>query len=118
MNRRLRSSAALLAIAAMLFAPLAMALHACPLSGDMAAAAQTVAVEQAAAASMDMAACARPREAGGSRRRALRGIPACPGARPAARRASGPVLRARFGGGSRPAVPPLHRSSHLILRSD
>jgi hypothetical protein len=59
MNRRLRSSAALVAIAAMLFAPLAMALHACPAPGDVAAAAQAVAVDDPAGASMDMAACQR-----------------------------------------------------------
>jgi hypothetical protein len=59
MNRRLRSLAALLAIAAMLFAPLAMALHACPSPGDMVAAAQALALEEAAGASMDMAACER-----------------------------------------------------------
>jgi len=57
MNRRLRSCAALLAIAAMLFAPLAMALYACPSAGDMVAAAQALAADEAAGASMDMAAC-------------------------------------------------------------
>jgi hypothetical protein len=57
MNRRLRSCAALLAIAAMLFAPLAMALYACPFAGDMVAAAQALAADEAAGASMDMAAC-------------------------------------------------------------
>lgn len=60
MNRRLRSSAAFLAIVAMLFAPLAMALHACPSAGDMVAAAQALAAapaEGAAGAPMDMAAC-------------------------------------------------------------
>lgn len=35
MNRRLRAAAAVLAIAAMLFAPFAVAMHACPM-GDMA----------------------------------------------------------------------------------
>lgn len=57
MNRRLRSCAAFLAIAAMLFAPIAMALHACPSPGDMVAAAQALAADEAAGASMDMAAC-------------------------------------------------------------
>jgi len=59
MNRRLRSCAALLAIAAMLFAPLAMALHACPSPGDMVAAAKALAAVEAAGAPMDMATCER-----------------------------------------------------------
>ena len=57
MSRRLRSCAAFLAIVAMLFAPLAMALHACPSAGDMVAAAHALATDAAAGAPMDMAAC-------------------------------------------------------------
>ena len=57
MNRRLRSCAALLAVAAMLFAPLAMALYPCPSPGDVVAAARALAADEAAGAPMDMAAC-------------------------------------------------------------
>lgn len=57
MNRRLRSCAALLAMAAMLFAPLAMAFVPCPSPGDMVAAARALAADEAAGAPMDMAAC-------------------------------------------------------------
>jgi uncharacterized membrane protein YfcA len=59
MNRRLRLGAALFGIAAMLFAPLAMALHACPAPGDMVPAAQAVAADEVAGTSMDMTACER-----------------------------------------------------------
>lgn len=63
MNRRLRASAALLAIAAMLFAPIAMALHACPSPGDRVAAAAAMAAMSSAgddgSAPMDMAPCER-----------------------------------------------------------
>ena len=63
MNRRLRSTAALLAIAAMLFAPIAMALHACPSAGDMVAAAEAMAAMSSpgddGSAPMDMAPCER-----------------------------------------------------------
>jgi hypothetical protein len=60
MNRRIRATAALFAIAAMLFAPLAMALHACPSALDMAASAQAMAMAAAddpASTPMDMALC-------------------------------------------------------------
>jgi hypothetical protein len=63
MNRRIRATAALFAIVAMLFAPLAMALHACASAGDMVAAAEAVAMAAQAAADdsggapMDMALC-------------------------------------------------------------
>jgi hypothetical protein len=61
MNRRLRLGAALLAIAAMLFAPLAMALQACDTMLDRMTAIEAMAARQAAqeagAAPMDMALC-------------------------------------------------------------
>ena len=60
MNRRIRATAALFAIVAMLFAPLAMALHACPSAGDMVASAQAMAMAAADdpdGAPMDMALC-------------------------------------------------------------
>ncbi len=50
MNRRIRATAALFAIVAMLFAPLAMALHACPGVVDMVMAADAA---DAATASLD-----------------------------------------------------------------
>lgn len=61
MNRRARAAAALVAMVAMLFAPLAMALHACPSTVDMVAAAQAMADSSPAddAAPMDMAQCER-----------------------------------------------------------
>ena len=61
MNRRARAIAALVAMVAMLFAPLAMALHACPSTVDMVAAAQALADPSPAgdAAPMDMAQCER-----------------------------------------------------------
>jgi hypothetical protein len=59
MNRRIRATAALFAIVAMLFAPLAMALHACPSTMDMVASAQAMAMAAADrdGAPMDMALC-------------------------------------------------------------
>ena len=64
MTRRIRATAALFAIVAMLFAPLAMALHACPGAGDMAAvdtmmAAMQAPPDDAGGAPMDMALCER-----------------------------------------------------------
>jgi hypothetical protein len=64
MNRRTRTIAALLALAAMLFAPLAMALHACR-AGDVQAPVQALheglhdAADEANQAPMDMALCER-----------------------------------------------------------
>lgn len=60
MKRRTRLAAAVLALAAMLFAPLAMALHACADGGDMAAPMAPLASEsEADAPPMDMALCER-----------------------------------------------------------
>jgi hypothetical protein len=58
MNRRVRATAALFAIVAMLFAPVAMALHSCPGAGDMAAAADAMAsMAPDDGAAMDMSLC-------------------------------------------------------------
>ncbi len=60
MSRRTRLAAAVLALAAMLFAPFAMALHACADAGDMAAPmAAMIAATHADAPPMDMTLCER-----------------------------------------------------------
>ena len=60
MNRRIRLAAAVLALAATLFAPLAMALHACVDAGDMGAPMAAMAMpDDTGAPPMDMALCER-----------------------------------------------------------
>ena len=60
MNHRVRLAAAVLALAAMLFAPFAMALAACADGGDMGVAMGTIAShDDAGTAPMDMALCER-----------------------------------------------------------
>lgn len=60
MNRRVRFAAAVLALAAMLFAPLAMALHACADAGDMGSPMAAMAAQaDTDAPPMDMALCER-----------------------------------------------------------
>jgi hypothetical protein len=63
MKRRTRATAAILAIVAMLLAPLAMALHACPTVVDMTVAAQPLVASATPPADevapMDMAQCER-----------------------------------------------------------
>ena len=60
MNRRVRLAAAVIALAATLFAPLAMALHACVDAGDMGAPMAAMAVPaDTGVPPMDMALCER-----------------------------------------------------------